>query len=147
MKYEPVEQWELDRHHGPRRGAVVFSNVARRKLATHGLAGTIGIYNRRKVRGSSRTWSLHAVGRALDIPVTGPEVGNLLALHIILRADRLGVCEVIGPMGRWTPDGRSTRQGAAQHQNHVHIGLTRAFSDGRTSPALWEALLSIAWDS
>lgn len=146
IRYEPVTPGELRQHWGPRRGAVVLARVIEHELMGHGLAGRCQIYNRRVVAGTE-TWSLHAVGRAIDVPVRDAAVGRLVALHVVQRHARLGVCEVIGPDGRWHPNGGPSPRGASTHQTHVHLGLTRSFADSTADPVLFQYLLMLAWRS
>ncbi len=144
MRYEPVTPDELRRHHGPRPGALALADVIEEQLLGRGLAGRCQIYNRRAVAGSE-AWSLHAVGRAIDVPLRDAGVGRLVSLHVIKRATRLGVSEVIGPDGRWTPTSYRKGYKAAAHQLHVHLGLTRAFADSTADPDLFRYLLTLAW--
>jgi hypothetical protein len=108
-----------------------------------------GIYNRRPVRGGL-SWSLHAVGRALDImhPVGDP-VGPEIALRSIRAAVALGVAEVIFNDGqkawRWTEEKGTKRYwGLNKHRDHVHIGMTVDMADRPDTPELrhWFAIFA-----
>lgn len=53
-------------------------------IAEHGLDLYAGVYNHRKIRGGSKSWSLHAYGAAIDI---NPDVNGFSTPW---RADRIG---------------------------------------------------------
>lgn len=132
MAYQPVQSWELTRHHGPRKGTQAIMNII---LFLYGWLGARngGIYNRRRQRGGS-AWSLHAVGRAGDIAVPNKAVGDaivkvLIQLHVVL-----GICEIIWYRSRWTPElGWRSYSGQDDHTSHIHYGNTIAFADSKAS--------------
>lgn len=125
LTYEPVTRLELLRHHGERFGTRCLMDAILFGWAQRG-ATDLGIYNRRRVAGS-RSWSLHAVGRALDVGVPDVQVGAEIMMRCVANADRLGVCEVIFNRQRWTPGtGVQPYGGRDPHRSHVHIGQTRS---------------------
>jgi hypothetical protein len=142
MSYEPVTAAELLHHRGERPGVRAFLNTVLFLFAGRPVRSG-GIYNRRPVRGGS-SWSLHAVGRAVDIMVpAGNPVGFELFLRCVNAGDRLGICEVIYNRRRWTPErGTQPYNGENAHLDHVHIGFTTKMADQPNTPALchWYAV-------
>lgn len=138
MAYQPVTSAELAHCFGPRPGVQAFSDVVLWSLHDKGVRSD-GIYNRRKVRGSLFTWSLHAVGRAVDIGVAKPSdpVGDILMMQCVAHADWLGICEVIWNAKRWTKEkGLRPYSGADLHRTHLHVGFTVDFADRPNTPEL-----------
>lgn len=129
MAYQPVSRAELRAHTGPRPGTRALHDVLVWMFHSRG-ARSGGIYNRRRTRGGV-SWSLHAVGRALDIMVPpGDAVGWEIALRCIRNAAALGVGEVIFDSKRWTAEkGTQPYRGANKHRDHVHIGMTVDMAD------------------
>ena len=84
MAYEPVTGGELLRNRGPRHGVQAFADVILFAFTQAGVKMG-GIYNRRRQRGGS-SWSLHAVGRAVDFMVPSTQVGDFLAAVIVKAA-------------------------------------------------------------
>jgi hypothetical protein len=144
---------------GPARGTLALAAW----LEEHTSRGSLwGIYNCRKVRGSSRSWSLHAEGRALDWKLDHRSsadrraatqlIGLLLARDGAGReaalARRMGVQEIVWNCRIWSarspwwkrsrlcPPGRKVGVTLA-HRDHIHIGLNRAGARLRTS--FWRA--------
>jgi hypothetical protein len=142
MAYQPVSRAELRAHTGPRPGTRALHDVLIWMFHSRGVTSG-GIYNRRAVRGGT-SWSLHAVGRALDIMVpVGDPVGWEIALRVIRAADALGVCEVIYDAKRWTREkGTVAYHGVNKHRDHVHIGMTVDMADRPDTPELrrWFAI-------
>lgn len=134
MAYEPVQTWELDAHRGARRGCVALRDVLVFLFAQHG-ATNLGIYNRRPVRGG-RSWSLHAVGRAIDIGTPGADLARFIG-QVLTTGDNPGGCgvmEVIADRHRWTEaSGWQSYGGKDDHTTHVHVGMTIAMADNRAS--------------
>jgi hypothetical protein len=89
-----------------------------------------GIYNPRRVRGSTTTWSIHAEGRAIDVAIpldaAGEDTGNEIAAWLIDNATTLG-CQFFIWNGRsWRPDrGWRTYSGTSPHRDHIHLEQTR----------------------
>jgi flagellar protein FlgJ len=136
MAYQPVTRAELRAHTGPRPGTRALHDVLIWMFHSRGVRSG-GIYNRRAVRGGT-SWSLHAVGRALDIMVpVGDPVGWEIALRVIRHADALGVAEVIHDRKRWTAEkGTQPYRGSNPHRDHVHIGMTVDMADRPDTPQL-----------
>lgn len=134
--YQPVSKAELSTKVGPRPGCVAFQDVVLWSLHSEGVYQA-GIYNRRRVRGGS-AWSLHAVGRAVDIGVpVGAAVGGRLMMQCVAHADWLGICEVIYDRKRWTKEkGVQPYGGSDPHTGHVHVGFTVDFADRPNTPDL-----------
>lgn len=88
---------------------------------------SLGIYNNRKIRGSSDTLSLHAEGRAID--VTGIDGDKLAAWAVQWHPD-YNIQEVIHYRKKqiWTSEraseGWRTYRGPSNY-GHVHIGQNR----------------------
>lgn len=139
-----VQPLELQMVHGPTNGARILEEVALARSKHLGVTSG-GIYNRRMIRGSHQ-WSLHAVGRAIDLMHHDPAVLKLLAVHVIARASRLGVCEVIGPAGRWAYNATVDTRPRADHQNHVHIGVMTGFANSRVRHDEGVFLVGCVWD-
>lgn len=138
--YQPVTAAELRRCYGPRPAVQVFYNVCALLWRARGLRSD-GIYNRRPVRGSTSVWSLHAVGRAVDLGVPagqkGLDLGNEIAVRCIAHHDALGIGEVIWNRHRWsTEHGYVPYDGLDPHTSHVHIGFTIDFADKPATDAL-----------
>ena len=130
MAYQAVQQWELDRYHGPRRGTAALRDVLILLFAKGG-AFDDGIYNRRPVRGGT-SWSLHAVGRAIDIGVRNHDIGEFIATGLVKGDNPVGcgICEVIWNRRRWTAEkGWQPYSGVDPHTSHVHIGQTIEMAD------------------
>jgi Putative peptidoglycan binding domain len=92
---------------------------------------SLGIYNCRNVRGSTRT-SLHGEGRALDwgMPLgpdrRGTPLGHELVDLLGSNADKIGLQCIIYDRTIWSagsPDGRPYG-GVAPHYDHLHIELS-----------------------
>lgn len=141
--YEPVQPGELDLYHGPRRGVVAVRDVIR--LLEGKRVGAMGIYNRRPVRGGDGTvWSLHAVGRALDVHVSTRDDLWRIACTAVRACHALGVCEVIAEDARWS-GGVWEEYDGPRHDDHVHIGFTRRFADATADTKAARALVAFAW--
>lgn len=93
-----------------------------------------GIYNCRKVRGSS-SLSHHAEGRAYDcgIPLisgkANTKVGDPICRALLENAWELGIDHVIWNRRQWTakyPDGAaySGSNPTLRHEDHIHVGMT-----------------------
>lgn len=135
MAYEPVSQAELVKYHGARPGVVALRDIILFLWHASGVTD-VGIYNRRQVRGGG-AWSLHAVGRAVDIGVPSTGVGTLIAAAIQSHAAALGLCEIISNRRRWTAEtGWQPYGGVDPHTGHIHIGMTRAMADNGPHDAL-----------
>lgn len=134
--YEKVESWEIRRTRGERKGTRALLDVLLVLFHAQGVRSG-GIYNRRRQRGGS-AWSLHAVGRAMDLMVPSTDIGTFVANVVVAHADALGVGEVIFNRRRWTErTGWHVYSGVNPHLDHVHIGQTIAVAD---SPASLESL-------
>lgn len=118
------------------KGALEFFQIVKDKFPQWKI-GHVGIYNPRKIRGSSSNWSLHAEGRAIDftIGLTGQakfQAINDLANWAVANADKYQIQEVIDYHNRriWTSNKASqgwrkyTGSGSGTLQ-HVHIALNR----------------------
>ena len=127
LTYEPMSWKEALQHRRPSPGAIALSNIIVFYLHKLG-ARAGGIYNFRPVRGGVSA-SLHAGGRALDIMVpnanVNPALGNWIFMRAIHVAVECGICEIIWNNMRWTPQGGVQHYAADNHDDHVHIGLTR----------------------
>jgi hypothetical protein len=136
MAYQSVSRAELRAHTGPRPGTRALHDVLVWMFHDRG-ATSGGIYNRRRTRGGL-SWSLHAVGRALDVMVpVGDPVGWEIALRAIKSAPMLGVGEVIFDRKRWTEEKGTKRYwGINPHRDHVHIGQTVDMADRPDTPEL-----------
>jgi hypothetical protein len=134
MAYQPVQRGEL-KYIGPRPGVQTYSDVVLWWLHNEGVTPG-GIYNRRRVRGGT-SWSLHAVGRAVDFMVPAKPVGDRLAFRAVAAAPLTGVCEVIWYGNRWTAEkGWQKYNGTNQHLDHVHVGFTIDWANRPSSAAL-----------
>ena len=98
------------------------------------VAFSMGIYNCRRVRGSS-SLSMHSCGRAVDlgVPVTasGHAVMRRFLSAIGPHARDLGVQFVIFDRRQWSstrPAGGSYYGGVHPHRDHAHVELNRAAS-------------------
>lgn len=132
MAYEPVTGGELLRNRGPRHGVQAFADVILFAFTQAGVKMG-GIYNRRRQRGGS-SWSLHAVGRAVDFMVPTTQVGDFLAAVIVKAATQCGVCEIIWNRRRWTAErGWQAYHGSNPHTDHVHVGFTRDLADSAST--------------
>ena len=98
-----------------------------RRLADHfksRFGGRTEIYNNRNVRGSSKTLSLHAEGRAVDLYAGGN--GRSAFDYAVSIACQNGIQEVIFNRRIWTKSaGEHAYNGVNPHTDHVHIGLNR----------------------
>lgn len=110
---------------GPTPGAIALRDHWRKvtKLAD------LGIYNPRKVRGSTTTWSVHASGRAVDLKADAHR-GNELALadgyvdFLIRHAVALQVQYLIWNGRSWSlARGWREYNGVSDHTDHVHAEL------------------------
>jgi len=115
---------------GPRPGAKALMRWC---LEHYTDATNLGIYNPRRVRGSSSAWSIHAEGRAIDVgfPVVEPggdPDGGELADRLVEHATELGVQQVIWARRIWrnTRPGWRSYGGTSPHLDHIHAELTRA---------------------
>jgi len=145
MAYEAVQNWEL-KHKGPRPGTQALLDVILFLWAKSKVTN-VGIYNRRSVRGGS-SWSLHAVGRAMDVGVPNIGVGTLIATFLTTgdNAKGCGICEVIFNRRRWTAEtGWLPYHGEDPHTAHIHIGQTirAADSPGATTDQLHKLFAAV----
>jgi hypothetical protein len=133
--YQAVTRAELANHTSPRKGVVAVRDVV--IWCEKARVYDLGIYNRRKVRGSLSSWSLHAVGRAWDIgfrPGFSPVEQNNLAGRLALAAQFVGIAEVIYNRRRWTEDkGWQVYRGTDPHTTHIHVGFTVDWADNPSS--------------
>lgn len=96
----------------------------------------VGCYNYRNI-GGSRSLSLHAEGRAIDIGVR-PEFkksGDDIFALCILYAKELGLQEIIWYRRIWSASKPYIRRyyGQSPHTDHVHIGINWDGASGRTA--------------
>jgi len=122
------------RAEGPSGGAEPGAIVLQQFLVDRFGGWNGGIYNPRRVRGSSTTWSIHAEGRAGDLMVPGGwggsaegrAIGDAAAEFLVANAPRLGVQQVIWWERDWREaNGWTGYGGAHPHRDHVHWELTR----------------------
>lgn len=118
------------------KGALEFLEIVKGKFPEYKISH-VGIYNPRKIRGSSSNWSLHAEGRAIDFTVglTGDakyKALRNLADWAVANADKYQIQEVIDYYHRriWTSSRakegwRKYSGSCAGSCSHVHIGLNR----------------------
>jgi hypothetical protein len=99
-----------------------------------------GIYNDRNIAGT-RTKSLHAEGRALDIglSVTDPNeklIGDQLFAAFIENAGVAGFQELIWNRKIWSSTNPTLHHytGHDPHTGHIHAGFTRAASQQSVMP-------------
>ncbi len=90
---------------------------------------SIGGYSCRQIGGSS-SWSLHAVGRALDIMIDGTTpvglaTGDKIRNFMINNSTRLGVQRVIWNRHIWSADQDGWRpySGESPHIDHLHVEI------------------------
>ena len=135
MTYRVVRERSTGPKGGPQPGAIALMKWA---LARYNNASNLGIYNPRRVRGSSTSWSIHADGRAIDVgfPVVegGHPQGNELADLIVKRYTDFGVQQVIWNRRIWTVGRGPWRRytGTSPHTDHVHIELAWPAATGLT---------------
>jgi len=130
MSYQPVTRWELLRFRSARKGVQAFADAI--LFWTPGTRND-GIYNRRRVAGS-KSWSLHAVGRAFDLGIPNLDTGARVVRNIMRYPQMFGVCEVIFNHQRWTAEtGWRHYSGVDPHTGHVHFGFTVAWADNKSS--------------
>lgn len=142
-KYVGVQEWELARHRSCRRSVYALGRALVRADPTH--VRQVECYNRRLVSGGkSGDWSLHAVGRALDIYPTSPEHLLRIAGALVQLAPVLGVQEVIVGDRRWT-NGKWRRYKGTYHSTHVHASFTVAMADAAATDAELERWCSLWW--
>lgn len=90
------------------------------------LRGAFGCFNRRRVAGS-RSWSLHAEGRALDVGVGNGfhDLGWQLACTLVEDRVRYGTMRVMWDGHIWTTERlnewQQLRPSSEPHRDHVHI--------------------------
>lgn len=84
-----------------------------------------GVYNPRKVRGSNRTWSIHAEGRALDIGYpAGSATGDRLFDLLVAQCQALGIQQILWSGRGWRIGKghfRLSTSSAKLHETHLHI--------------------------
>ena len=89
---------------------------------------TYGGYACRANTANKSKLSIHAVGRALDIMVTGAR-GDSIANHLVKNASELGVQLIIWNRTVWQvgSSGAKSKQysGPNPHTDHVHVEVTR----------------------
>ena len=102
------------------------------------VAFSMGIYNCRRVRGSS-SLSMHSCGRAVDLGVPVTAAGHAVMRRFLSaigpHARDLGVQFVIFDRRQWSsmrPAGGSYYGGVHPHRDHAHVELNRAASSGLT---------------
>lgn len=135
LRYEPTTLREALANRGPRKGAIALMNVI--VFMLHKLGATnMGIYNFRTVRFGS-SLSNHAAGRAIDVGVPNanvdPGLGNWIFMRAIAVAVQCGICEIIWNNMRWTPQGGVQFYPHDNHDDHVHMTLTKAMADNASS--------------
>lgn len=110
---------------GPTPGAIAVRN---HWTAVTGL-GNQGIYNPRKVRGSTTTWSVHATGRAVDLKANAHDpwekaTADAYAAFLIRHAVTLQVQYLIWNRRSWSlARGWRTYSGVSPHEDHIHVEL------------------------
>ena len=111
-----------------------------------GGVSSIGIYNCRKIGGSSNL-SLHGVGRALDImiPVDGSwndrasannDVGDPIANWLIENSEAIGIQYIVWDRNSWGSHRNGSKlrayNGQHAHHDHIHVELTPEGAQKRT---------------
>jgi len=125
----------------PTSGGMPGTNALKRYLtSTYPGTRSMGVYSKRRIRGVSRSWSIHAEGRALDLGVIplGAPVGLEVAEWLIEHSATLGIQYLIWDRRSWKAVGRSgdgwrRYVGVSSHRDHVHIEQTRAAAAGLTA--------------
>jgi len=120
----------------PAKGTLEFYGILKLKFPTYNLSH-VGIYARRKIRGSSSRYSLHAEGRAVDLTINIAEPAKSEARKIIrewciANSEKYQIQEIIDYKNSqiWTSnrakDGwrKYTGQGSGT-LGHLHIGQNR----------------------
>lgn len=88
-------------------------------------AFNLGIYNRRRIR-LSTAWSVHAVGRALDIgiPVENrPQLGDEICWALVAHHEQLGIQRIIWNGWNYTVNRPRSRAIKLPHRDHLHVEL------------------------
>jgi hypothetical protein len=141
MTYDPATSAEVDDTTSCRPGAVALKEHA----ASKGI-GNVGCLNKRPIRGTVNAWSVHAVGRAVDLA----ECAELPAYvdWLIENAEAFGVQYVIyrrrawlNTLGKWLP-----YYGTDPHTSHAHVELTKHGAATLTVSLLEEADMPTAQD-
>jgi len=144
--YDEATLAEVNSVGGPRSYATALLQVLKTRFA--GNAARIGvgdsIYDRRMIRGSSTSWSVHTVGRAVDFGVTtnatGLAFGQALVTELLSKASQLGIQQIIFSNGTTDVSYRPGRAPKAMksklHRNHLHIEINRAVADIPTASAI-----------
>lgn len=110
---------------GPTRGAIALRDHWREVTGL----GDLGIYNPRRVRGSSTTWSIHASGRAVDFAANANKADQKAkaddyCAFLIRHAVSFQLQMLIWDRRSWR-SGRGWRnyQGVSPHTDHIHAEL------------------------
>lgn len=127
MSYDLTYQRAEGPTDGPQPGTVALTeHILGHWDHTH----SMGIYNPRKVRGSTNTWSVHAEGRAVDIGVNldakGLRTGDKVAAWLIHNAEAVGIQYFIWNRRSWRKSrGWRDYRGTSPHRDHLHVEMTR----------------------
>jgi hypothetical protein len=149
----PVDAYRYDYAHGCTTGPSAGAKALLAWLKKNFQGSSDGIYNCRKVRGSTKSFSLHAEGRAVDYHENagtraGKAIGDKIVATLLARdragnanalARRMGVQEIIWNRHIWTADhakqGMQPYDGVDPHTSHVHIGLN--WPGARLQTSFW----------
>jgi hypothetical protein len=152
----PMDPYRTDPTRGCAKGPQPGAVALRSWLESRFIGQSWGIFNCRKVAGSSR-WSLHAEGRALDWKLDAYDKAQRQAgdriVALLLRKDkngnpdalarRMGLQEVIWRCRVWSsarggprpyaPCANPNVDKTIAHRDHIHIGLSWAGARKRTT--------------
>lgn len=129
--YYPATSAEVRASTGLRPGSVALLKWLRTVSINNPgrLPAVDGGYNKRKIRGSLFTWSLHATGRAIDFGVNanspeGKALGDFLLFCLMYHATGLGIQYIIWDGHSYKPgEAPKVYKGVSPHKDHLHIEL------------------------
>lgn len=103
--------------------------------------GNGGIYNCRRIDGSNQ-WSVHSEGRACDLAVSPirQSWGDVLADMLRNMSAELGIQGIIYNRRQWFSSQSTWTARGPDHDDHLHVELTRASARDLTAPRIQEVL-------
>ena len=138
--YDDVSNQEKYATSGPRPGAIALMQYVNANWAG---TSNMGIYADRPNTADKTKWSIHAMGRALDIGCnagTQKKIGDEIAAFLKDHQCDLGVQLIIWNRKSWSVSrsGWKDYSGPNPHTDHLHVELNKKAADSLTLASLQE---------